>query len=117
MTSTLPTPRPSDQIQRLSLGPVTAGALVVALGLWLLERGQEPTHMIWVGVAMITGPWLPMTLYRLALARRWASLPEVQVVDAFGPILAPAVAQHGLPAVLGVVRHALAEMGGRNVQR
>lgn len=117
MTSTLPTPRPSDQIQRLSLGPVTAGALVVALGLWLLERGQEPTHMIWVGVAMIAGPWLPLALHHLALARRWSNLPEVQVVDAFGPLLAPAVEQHGLSAVLRVVKRALAEMGGRDVER
>lgn len=111
MTSDLPAVRPSSQVQRLTLGPVTAGALVVALGLWLLERGQEPTHMIWVGVTMIAGPWLPIALHQLALARRWEALPEVKILDAFGPLLAPAVAAHGMAATLRVVRAALDELG------
>jgi len=104
-------------VQRLSLDSVVAGGLVVALGLWLLERGQEPTHLIWVGVSLIAGPWLPMTLYRLALLRRWASLPEVQIVDAFGPLLVPAVEAHGMAATLDAVRGALADLGGRHVER
>lgn len=113
MTQNLPTIRPSDQIQRLSLGPVTAGGLVVGLGLWLLERGQEPTQLIWVGVAIITLPWLPMVLYYLAVLRRWSELPEVKLLDAFGPILAPAVAAYGLPEVLEAVKTSLAEMARR----
>lgn len=111
MPQQLPAVRPSEQIQRLSLGPVTAGVLVVMLGLWLLERGQEPTQMIWLGVLIITLPWLPLVLHLLAAWRRYSDLPEVKILDAFGPILAPAVDAHGMPATLRAVQRALAEMG------
>lgn len=64
----LPATRPTEHVQRMSLEPVVAGALVVGLGLWLLERGKEPTHLIWVGVSLICGPWLPLTLYQIGRA-------------------------------------------------
>lgn len=103
---------PSAGAPRWSLEPVVAGAVVVGLGLWLLERGKEPTHLIWVGVALIAGPWLPLTLYRLALLRS----PEMRAVHAIGAILAPAFERFGMPAVLVVVEAAIAQMhqGGRH---
>lgn len=108
---TTPAGRPSEQVQRLSLDSVVAGLLVVLLGLWLLERGQEPTHLIWAGVAVIIGPWIPTIVYRLALLRRWSTMPEVQILDIFGPVLGPAVAAHGMAPVLEAVRGAIASLG------
>ena len=97
---------------RWSFEPVVAGAVVVGLGLWLLERGKEPTQLIWVGVALIAGPWLPLTLYRLALVRS----PEMRAVHALGAILAPAFERFGLPTVFGAVEQAIAQLheGGRH---
>jgi hypothetical protein len=104
-------------VQRLTLDSVVAGALVVALGVWLLERGQEPTHLIWAGVVVIIGPWVPTIVYRLALLRAWRSLPEVQILDVFGPVLGPAVAAHGMAVVLEAVKGAIAALGVRHAGR
>lgn len=103
---------PSAGAPRWSFEPVVAGAVVVGLGLWLLERGKEPTQLIWVGVALIAGPWLPLTLYRLALVRS----PEMRAVHALGAILAPAFERFGMPAVFGAVEQAIAQLheGGRH---
>lgn len=105
-----PPPADAHTTSALAGGATVAALLVIALGLWLAERKQEPTPVLWVGIIVLTGRWLPSLLYQLAALRAWGANPAVRLVNALSDVLAPAVERHGVEAVVRKVRRGMREL-------
>lgn len=103
---------PVAQVQNAALasGATVAALLVIALGLWLAERKQEPTPVLWVGIIVLTGRWLPTLLFQLAALRAWGASPAVRFVNALADVLEPAVQRHGIESVVREVRRAIRKL-------